>query len=195
MKSVRLIFGTYNNFPIGSAEEYQETTYQQALKPFLSVLNQYPKLPAVLHYSGILLEWIEKNHPEFIMLMQDMAKRRQIELLTGGYYEPVLPMIPKSDILGQIEKLTTLLRSQFGRRPRGNWLTECVWDPSLASALKTSGIEFTFLEDQHFRFAGLRDNLRLPSMVFSVQHFMGQSFLLQSGAKLFGPFYRTSGNQ
>jgi hypothetical protein len=155
MKSIHLVFGTYNGQPVGSDRDRYEKNYQQALKPFLSVLNRFPKIPIVLFYSGILLEWIEKNHPEFIMLLTDMVKRKQVELLTGGYYEPVLPLIPNSDKLGQIEKLTTHLRMRFGRRPRGNWLTESVWEPSLASTLSTGGIEYTFIGDRHFQYAGL----------------------------------------
>lgn len=157
MKSIHFLFGTYNGQPVGGDRERFEKNYQQALKPFLSVLNRFPKFPVVLFYSGILLEWIEKNHPEFTMLLTDMVKRKQVELLTGGFYEPVLPMIPNSDKLGQIEKLTTHLRTRFGKRPRGSWLTERVWEPSLASTLSTSGIEYTFLADRHFQYAGLEE--------------------------------------
>ena len=165
MKAIQFIFGTYNEHSIGSLSDNSEMTYQRALKPFLSVLNQFPKFPAVLFYSGILLDWITRNHPEFLMLLADMVNRRQIELLTGGYYEPVFPLIPRSDMLGQIEKLTTFLRSQFGRRPHGNWLTESVWEPSLASILNTSGIEYTFLRDEHFKYAGLQgDDLYYPCL-------------------------------
>jgi alpha-amylase len=157
MKSIHLVFGTYNDHPVGSDGERFEKNYQQALKPFLSILNRFPKFPAVLFYSGILLEWIEKNHPEFIMLLTEMVKRKQVELLTGGFYEPVLPMIPNSDKVGQIEMLTTYLRTRFGKRPRGSWLTERIWDPSLASTLRTSGIDYTFLVDRHFQHAGLEE--------------------------------------
>jgi len=157
MKSIYLVFGTYNQLPVGNGDKLCERSYQEALKPFLSAVNRYPNFPVVLYYSGMLLEWIEKNHPEFIMLVSEMVKRRQVELMTGGYYEPVLPLIPNTDKLGQIEKLTTFLRTRFGRRPRGSWLTEHVWEPSLAYTLSTSGIEYTFLTDEHFQYTGLED--------------------------------------
>ena len=53
------------------------------------------------------------------MLINDMVKRKQLELLGGGFYDPILPVIPNSDRSGQIEALTTYLRKHFGKRPRG----------------------------------------------------------------------------
>ncbi len=156
MKQIRLIFGTHNSLPISNDKKLLESVYQKAYKPFISVLNRFPHIPVVLHYSGYLLEWIERKHPEFIMLLTEMVKRKQVEFLTGGFYEPVLTLIPNTDRMGQIEQLTTFIRGHFGKRPRGSWLTQKVWEPSLASILSTSGIEYTFLDESHFRHAGLK---------------------------------------
>ncbi|MCK4817073.1 4-alpha-glucanotransferase, partial [bacterium] len=90
MKQIRLIFGTHNSLPISNDKKLLESVYQKAYKPFISVLNRFPHIPVVLHYSGYLLEWIERKHPEFIMLLTEMVKRKQVEFLTGGFYEPVL---------------------------------------------------------------------------------------------------------
>jgi len=192
MKSIRLIFGTYNSFPACGDGKLPEAIYQSALKPFLTVLNRFPAMLAVLHYSGCLLEWIERVHPEFIMLLADMVKRKQIELITGGFYEPVLTMIPHADRLGQIEHLTTFLRAHFGRRPRGAWLSQCDWEPCLTSMMSTSGVEYTFLDESHFRRAGIAQaEMNYPYMtedqgktltVFPLSQKLRQSFLLESAA-------------
>jgi alpha-amylase len=158
MKSINLIFGTYNSLPIGTSEESFELTYQKAFKPFLTILNQSPDFSFVLYYCGILLEWLDKIHPEFIMLLTEMVNRKQIEFLTGGFYEPILTLIPTADRIGQIEKLTTHLRTRMGKRPRGSWLAEKVWEPCLASTLNTSGIEYTFLDKYHFLKTGLSED-------------------------------------
>ena len=155
MKRIRLVFGTHNSQAVGESDSVYERVYQRAYKPFLAVLNRFPEISAVLHYSGTLLEWFERRHPELLMLLAEMVKRRQVELLTGGFYEPVLPLIPNPDRLGQIEKLTTYLRTHFGRRSRGSWLAERVWDPTLASGLSTGGIEYTFVTEHHFRAVGI----------------------------------------
>ncbi|MBN1699601.1 MAG: DUF1926 domain-containing protein [Spirochaetales bacterium] len=157
MKTIQIIFGTHNSQPVGNFETVMEGIYQHAYKPFLCILNKHPEFPVTLHYNGVLFEWLEEKHPEFLMLLDEMVKRKQVELLGGGYYEPVLSMIPNSDKLGQIEHMTTFIRSRFGRRPRGTWVTERVWEPNYASILRNSGIEYVFLDDIHFKAAGIDD--------------------------------------
>jgi hypothetical protein len=158
MSALSLVFGTYNHQPDGTTSECFEENYQQSYKPFLSLLYKFPRLHTVLHYCGSLFEWMEDQHPEFIMLLKEMVRRKQVELLGGGYYAPILPLIPDVDKLGQIEKMSTFIRTTFGTRPRGSWLMERVWEPTLARILSNSGIEYTFLDDQHFRIAGAQES-------------------------------------
>ena len=163
MQSLKFVFGTSNTQPLGSDDETFESIYQRAYKPFVRTLYNHPEIPITLHYSGSLFQWLEKHHSEFIDVLSEMASRKQLEFLGGGFYDPVLPLIPHTDRLGQIERMTTFLRKQFGRRPRGAWLTELVWEPSLPSALRNSGMEYTFLADYHFITAGLSgDDLYRP---------------------------------
>ncbi len=163
MNSVQLIFGTCNHQPEGSVHSQFESAYQESYKPFLTTLNSFPDFPVVLHYSGSLLKWIQKNHPEFFMLLEEMVHRKQVELLGGGFYNPILSMIPNADKIGQMEMLTTFLRTNFGNRPRGCLLSGQVWEPGLALILDSSGMEYTFLADRYFLIAGLEEKeLFLP---------------------------------
>ncbi|MBN1243150.1 MAG: DUF1925 domain-containing protein [Spirochaetales bacterium] len=155
MKKIQLLVGSYNHLPPGSSETVLESTYQKSYRPFLSVLYRFPELQATLHYSGSLLVWLERRHPEFIMLLAEMASRKQVELVGGAYFEPILAWVPGPDRIGQVEALTVLIRKSFGRRPRGCWLAEYAWEPSVASSLKTSGMDYTFLLDRAFQAAGL----------------------------------------
>ncbi len=166
MRRVHLVFGTHNSQPVGTSPERMEEVYRQAYKPFLMVLYNHPSITVSLHYSGYLLEWIGEAHPEFITVLNEMSERKQVEILGGAYYEPLLPMIPDADRVGQIELQTNYLRKVFGRRPRGCWLPQRVWDPSLAPALKRSGMEYTFLSENDFTASGftVRD-LATPCVV------------------------------
>lgn len=150
MLKSHLVVGTYNHLPEGLGDSEFETVYQTCYRPFLSTLNRFPEIQATLFYSGSLLSRLESRHPEYLMLLEEMSARRQIELLGGGFYAPILPLIPSSDRLGQIELLTTYLRKNFGKRPRGCWLAEYAWEPSLASTLQTSGMDYTFLSIRQF---------------------------------------------
>lgn len=158
MGKVGIIIGTHNHLPLGLDKSGAELLYQQAFKPLLAVLYRYPEFPVTLHYSGILMEWLEQLHPEFLTLLAEMVTRGQVEVLGGGYYDPILPLIPTNDKLGQLEKMTTLLRVRFETRPRGCWIAEKVWEPSLASVLRASGIDYTFVDDGQFRIAGVAES-------------------------------------
>jgi alpha-amylase len=165
MQKSQIIIGAYNHLPEGSEESIFEDTYQVCWRPFLSVLYRFPDISAVLHYSGTVLRWLESRHPEFLMLLEEMVLRKQIELLGGGFFAPLLPLIPAPDRLGQIELLTTYIRKAFGKRPRGCWLQEYAWEPGLASTIQTCGFDYTFLPERHFRFAGIEGKmLGGPSM-------------------------------
>lgn len=128
--------------------------YERSYLPFVQVLARHPSLHVGLHYSGGLLEWIEEAHPEYFDLVRAMVKRGQVELLGGGYYEPILVAIPKKDAREQIDKLAGYLARRFGRRPRGAWLAERVWEPQLPSVLAAAGVEYTLVDDNHFLNAG-----------------------------------------
>jgi alpha-amylase len=163
MGKTRIIIGTHNHLPLGRNEEAAERLYQDSLKPFLAVVYRYPGFPVTLHYSGILMEWLEESHPEFLTLLGEMVARGQVEVLGGGYYDPILPLIPTNDKLGQLEKMTTWLRVRFETRPRGCWIVEKVWEQSLASVLRASGMDYTFVDDGQFAIAGVdEDELFMP---------------------------------
>jgi alpha-amylase len=150
MLKTNIILGTYNHLPEGLDDVEFERIYQTCYRPFLSALNRFPEIQATLFYSGSLLRRFESLHPEYLMLLEEMSARRQIELLGGGFFAPILPLIPNSDRLGQIELMTTYMRKSFGKRPRGCWLAEYAWEPWLASTLQTSGMDYTFLSEAQF---------------------------------------------
>ncbi len=155
MKKTKLIIGAHGHSPFGSSEAELEREYQTHYKPFIASLYRFPAVPVVLHYSGVLLTWIEQKHPEYFLILEELINRKQVEILGGGFYEPMLPLLPLADRLGQIELLTTYLRKHFGKRPRGCWLPGLIWEQPLASALQTCGMDYTFLSSTQFKQAGL----------------------------------------
>ncbi|GHV92350.1 glycosyl hydrolase [Spirochaetia bacterium] len=149
-QNVHLILGSHAHVPFGAGDEEFEKTYALKLRPFISTLYKYPKIQLSLHYSGVLLHWLEKVHPEFLMLIEDLVSRKQVELLGGGFYEPMFSLIPLQDKIGQIELLTTYLRKQFGKRPQGCWIPPLCWEQNLVSPLSASGMAYIFLDEGQF---------------------------------------------
>jgi hypothetical protein len=155
LSKVSLALVIHSHQPVGNFDHVVEEAYQKAYAPFLRVLAVHPDIRLSLHYSGILLEWLEKWHPEFFEQLQQLVGHGQVELLGGGYFEPILPAIPDRDKLTQLRKLAEYLRERFGVQPQGAWVAERVWEPSLARPLAEGGVEYVVLDDTHFLAAGL----------------------------------------
>ncbi len=156
MQSINFVFAVHNHQPIGNFESVFEEAFRSAYKPFLDILERHPTVKFTQHWTGILLEWVADQHPEFIDRIRGMVQRGQIELLTGAYYEAVLPVIPPEDRVGQIRKMNALLKHLFGVHPRGMWLAERIWEQHIVTSLVEAGVEFVLVDDTHFRHAGLR---------------------------------------
>jgi alpha-amylase len=140
---------------VGNFDHVIEDAYQKSYAPFVRALRAHPRIRLSLHFSGILLEWLEKRHPEYFQQLRELAERGQIELVGGGYYEPILPAIPDTDKIAQLRKLADYLHQHFGRAPRGAWIAERVWEPTLPLPLAKAGVEYVVLDDTHFLAAGL----------------------------------------
>ena len=101
-----------------------------------------------------MLNWLIAHHPELLERVKALVARDQVEILTGGYYEPILATLPDVDKLGQIHKLTDAVGEQFGAAPQGLWLAERIWEPYLAKPLAAAGVQYVIVDDTHFEGAG-----------------------------------------
>jgi alpha-amylase len=148
-------FGVHNHQPIGNFDSVLTEATERAYRPFLELVRRRPDVRLSVHCTGSLLGWLrERARPTFDLLGETVAAG-QVELLTGGFYEPILAILPDADKRGQIERLTQFLAHEFGVRPRGMWLAERVWEPHLPRALREAGVEYVLVDDSHFALAGL----------------------------------------
>jgi hypothetical protein len=155
---VRLVLTLHNHQPIGNFDGVFEGAYRDSYCPFLDVLDEFPEIPFVLHISGSLLEWLTAQHPEYIDRVRAFVQRGQLELLGGPFYESILACIPRRDRLGQMRAYKQHLEHLFQTQVRGMWVPERVWEQSFAGDIAEAGMEYTLLDDTHFRNAGLQDH-------------------------------------
>ena len=87
-----------------------------------------------------------------------MVNRGQLEIVSGGFFEPILSVIPYQDQQAQITMLTSKIEQLFGTHATGMWLAERVWEQPLASSLHEAGIRYVLLDDTHFLHAGLEES-------------------------------------
>ncbi len=147
----------HNHQPVGNYGFVFEDLYQRSYLPMLQALERHPGVRVAIHNSGPLIDWLLKHHPDYIDRLGELVRTGQVEPVSGGYYEPILPMIPDVDKVGQIRKMSSFIEDRFGVPPTGLWLAERVWEPGLPPPLAEAGITWTVVDDAHFRMAGMRD--------------------------------------
>jgi alpha-amylase len=142
-------------------EEVCEKSYQ----PLLEAIERHEKVKVDFHFSGALLEWLLKHKPNYLESVAKLVKSNRISILGGGFYEPILSMIPEIDRHKQLTLMMDWWQDNFGVKIYGAWLAERVWEPSLAETLYDANIEFIMIDDNHIRSAGYSDEQLLSTFI------------------------------
>src|SRR5581483_5386237 len=156
--TISLLLGVHAHQPAGNFPQVVELAHARCYRPFLETMYRYPDFKFAAHFSGWLVQYLFDHHPQDMALLQAMVERGQTELFGGGDLEPVLAAIPTRDRIGQIVALSERLKRLTGRRPRGGWLTERVWDSSVVPSLVDAGIDYVTVDDYHFLCTGKMPN-------------------------------------
>jgi 4-alpha-glucanotransferase len=154
MGPVRFVFGLHLHQPVGNFDHVFTQHVEDVYRPILERLSAHDFLPAVLHLSGPLLEWLEAHDTGYLDWLGRLVSDGKIELLLAGFYEPVLAALPRADRVEQIQWMHDALRRRFGVDARGLWLTERVWEPELAADLALAGVRYALVDDRHFLVSG-----------------------------------------
>ena len=152
---IALALAIHNHQPVGNFGWVIGEVYEQAYQPMLDAIERHPGINLSLHYTGPLLDWLRHEQPGFFERLRALVASGRVELLGGGYYEPILASLPDLDRVGQLVRMADELEAITGIRPRGAWLAERVWEPDLPIALARAGYAWTILDDAHFRAAAI----------------------------------------
>jgi alpha-amylase len=151
--------------PVNQLPFIFDDVYKKSYEPLIENIFQFSDIKVTLHFSGNLLEWLLENKPEFVEKLKIMAKRNQIEIIGGGYYEPIFAIIPYRDKIAQMKKLSDLIKKKFGLEVRGAWLSERVWEPDYPSFLSDASLRYVIVDDNHFRSTGITEEGTLYSYI------------------------------
>ncbi|QSR89535.1 DUF1926 domain-containing protein [Methylacidiphilum caldifontis] len=155
LKQINILWIVHFHQPNGVFPETYKKFTQKATLPFLYSINNHPKVKLSLHFSGNYLVYLQNENKEVIDLLRKMVEDGQIELLGGGFYEPIFCFLSREDSLLQLQKLHQFIADHLGFSPKGAWLAESVWEPYFVELLAQSGYQYTILEDSLFENAGL----------------------------------------
>jgi len=142
--------------PIGNFGFVIDKITDKCYEPFLDAISGFPDIKFNLHYSGSLLEWFKRYRPPIMDKIKYLSAKGQVELIGGGFYEPMLSALPPEDAKGQIDMLSDFIKREFDFKVSGCWLAERVWQQHLAEVFSEAGIRYLMLDDIHLKFAGLK---------------------------------------
>ncbi len=154
MSKISLLMAIHCHQPVGNFDGVFAHAYEKSYLPFIEVMERFPQIRISLHYTGPLLNWLMNNRPDFIARLKALADSGRVEILSGGYYEPILTLLPESDAIGQITMMNDFIKCNFSQDPSGMWLAERVWEPKLPDILAKSGMRYTIVDDSHFASVG-----------------------------------------
>lgn len=183
-----LLFGVHNHQPVGNFGSVFDNAYEISYKPFAGLMAKHPKIKWSMHCSGILWEFLKNKHPEYISSIKKMAQSGQLELLTGGYFEPILPVIPERDREEQIKELTEFIEKEFNVAPQGAWVAERVWDQQLARIFSKLGVKYTILDDYHFLLSGIESSQANGYYITEEEGFTLKVFPINEKLRQYVPF-------
>ena len=145
MGKISICLGLYTE-SICDSDNSSAILYKSAYKSIASFLYANPNFPFSFYFTGPVLEWLQKNHKEYLVIIEELINRKQVEILGGAYYNSLLPLLPHIDRVGQIEFLNTFERKVFKKRPKGAWLFTSAWENSMISSLTSGSMEYVLLD-------------------------------------------------
>lgn len=157
MTPVRFCLVLHLHQPVGNFDHVFREHADDVYGPFLDFLEARELWPVGLHVSGPLVEWLGDHDPALHDRIGRLVTDGRVELLSAGWYEPVLAALSPVDRATQLGWMRDELMRRFGVAPRGLWLTERVWVPELVTDLASAGIEYALVDDHLARRGGVAD--------------------------------------
>ena len=141
---MKVLLGIYTTL-FSAPSSLFEKTLSLVYEPLLSYLFSKPGNRVMLYQSSQMIKYMRRERKDYTQLVRMLSKRGDIEPLSGSWSESVLSLLPPKDRGGQIEKLTSEIRHEYGVLPRSAFFYGELWQPHYVSLLNNAGIDNVFI--------------------------------------------------
>ena len=135
---------------------------KESYKPLINLLLENPNFKLTLNINGSLVELLQFYQEESILEgIRTLVKRNQIELVGSSCYHAILPLIPKEEIIRQInlnEEIQYKILGQEIFKPKGFWLPEMAYEYGVIEPLVEKGYKWTVISSVACSNGELPDN-------------------------------------
>lgn len=158
MRTSRLRLIGVLSAPVGTRHDALLRLCESTLEPLIDALEG-SKACLALRVDGTILEFLEAHEVALADRLARLCADGRVEPVGGGFYAPILALLPWRDALGQLEMTAGFLERRTGVRPTGAWLDEGVWEPRLAEVLEAGGATWTAIDAGALRAAAIDGEL------------------------------------
>lgn len=148
MSTLALVLALTQHRPLHADDATMQELFRSCTLPLLRALLNVEDVKLALHFTGPMLDWMERQQPRAMELLSGLVARGQVEMLGGPWGNAWLAGLPERDGTGQLRMHAEQVLRQLGVRPRGAVLPEGVWDPELPALLASAELRYTFLDDR-----------------------------------------------
>ncbi len=135
---------------------------RESYHPLIDLHLQKESAKITLNINGSLLELMEFYQDEkFLTGLKKLVERKQFDLLGSSCYHAILPLIPKEEILRQIDLNEKVHRKIIGDalyQPQGFWLPEMAYEYRVITPLVEKFYSWTILSSVACSNGELPDN-------------------------------------
>jgi len=121
---------------------------EESYRPLLNVFRDNPNARVTVNINGVLTEMLaEHGKPDILSGLAELAEKRQIEFTGSGKYHPILPLIPREEIIRQIAGNHETNKKFIGRnyRPLGFFPPEMCYGESIVEPVLNAGYEWAIM--------------------------------------------------
>ncbi|MEM0355730.1 MAG: alpha-amylase/4-alpha-glucanotransferase domain-containing protein [Desulfurococcaceae archaeon] len=192
MPRINFVFAIHFHQPHGQLKWINERIYENSYKLLLDVFKQFSDLKFTIHISGPLLQYMKDYYPDWLYEIAKLKDYGTLELIGGSYSEAILPILHYDDRLLQIKEYFKLFEKIFGFKPRGFWLPERVWEPSITEILGKAGIDYVLIDDSTMLRAGYSDQSGYYAFLMEESGYRVKVLFIDTGLRYVLPWRSSS---
>jgi len=139
--------------PPTQTEEIVRKVTEEGYRTLVRVLKEAPAGKITLNINAVLTEQLARyGLDDVIRGLRDLAERGQIEFTGSAMYHPILPLIPREEIIRQIKLNNDVNKRYFGEvyKPAGFFPPEMCYSYEVAQTVADLGFLWIIVDELSF---------------------------------------------